>query len=246
MLVVTGGDGYIGRELCKALCQENVVCVGRPEKSDLIRNFNFYATESHCSDVFQHMDVKTIIHLANIAHNKYTNERDVYEVNCLGTINLAKQAARNGVKRFIYISSIYLCNLSSEELDLLAKEDVQLHSKALAEKELMQLSESTEMDIVIIRSALVYGGDSPGNMGVMSKVIRKFGFLPFASLKQVKPYVDIRNLVDLIIHCISFNSTISTFLVAMDDRSYNLSEIIRVISKPSEKRLFFFLSPIFC
>ena len=80
------------------------------------------------------------------------------ETNCLGTLNLAKQAANFGVKRFIFLSSIKVNGERTQPDmpfrfdDLRKAEDDYAKSKAEAEKGLLQIAKETQLEVVIIRS----------------------------------------------------------------------------------------------
>ena len=86
------------------------------------------------------------------------------ETNCLGTLNLAKQAANFGVKRFIFLSSIKVNgertqpNMPFRFDDLRkAEDDYAKSKKAEAEIGLLQIAKESQLEVVIIRSPLVYG-----------------------------------------------------------------------------------------
>ena len=55
-------------------------------------------------------DVDVVIHTAARVHQMNDlaedPQKEFMETNCFGTLNLARQAAKAGVKRFIFISSI--------------------------------------------------------------------------------------------------------------------------------------------
>jgi nucleoside-diphosphate-sugar epimerase len=84
-------------------------------------------------------------------------------VNVHGTRCLAEQAARSGVKRLVFLSSIHVNGMATDEAGSFAYDDTpQPHesygvSKWEAEQVLMEVAEKTGLGVVIVRPPLVYG-----------------------------------------------------------------------------------------
>lgn len=118
-------------------------------------------------------------------------------------MNLAAQAARAGVKRFVFISSI---KVNGEENDRPFRHDdtpmpIDPYgiSKLETEIGLHEIAARTGMEVVVIRPPLVYGPGARGNFALLVGLVRKKMPLPFASLKNRRTLVALPNLVDLII-----------------------------------------------
>src|SRR5690606_37005531 len=85
------------------------------------------------------------------------------KTNVDGTLNLARQAAASGVKRFIFISSIKVNGEGTAfgrpytAFDTPAPQDPYGVSKMEAEQGLREIAQQTGMEVVIIRPVLVYG-----------------------------------------------------------------------------------------
>ena len=109
--------------------------------------------------------VDCVIHAAARVHVMHDTEEDPLaafrDLNVTGTMNLARQAADAGVKRFVFISSIKVNGeLTSSgrpftETDVPNPQDAYAQSKHEAEQGLRQLSAETRMEVVIIRPPLV-------------------------------------------------------------------------------------------
>src|SRR5690606_27910323 len=97
-------------------------------------------------------------------------------VNTQGTLNLAALYAKNGVRRFIYLSSVKtLCEGTLAEKpfyydDPLHPQDAYGISKAEAESELIKLAAETGLELVIIRPPLVYGPGVKANFASLIKL----------------------------------------------------------------------------
>ena len=116
-ILVTGGAGFIGSEVVHQLSQmgSNVTILdnfssGKPEY--LVRNHNVEVIEGDiCDEQLVSAVVKDkeyIIHLAAFPFipDSYQHPQEFFNVNTLGTLNLACQSATSGdLKRFVYIST---------------------------------------------------------------------------------------------------------------------------------------------
>ncbi|GLP98285.1 UDP-glucose 4-epimerase [Methylophaga thalassica] len=153
------------------------------------------------------MGVSHVVHCAAHVHvfqgDADSSVDSFCEVNSLGTINLARQAARAGVERFIFISTIGVNgNVSNDkpfsETDEPNPHNAYAQSKWEAEKALMQLAAETEMDVVIIRPPMTYGPDAPGNFSTLLRILKKQWPLPFAGVRNQRAFVAVENLVSFI------------------------------------------------
>jgi UDP-glucose 4-epimerase len=84
------------------------------------------------------------------------------EVNTEGTLNLARQAAQGGVKRFVFISTIKVNGEGHDEpyreTDAPAPEDAYAISKWEAEQGLHRIAQETGLELVILRPLVWAGG----------------------------------------------------------------------------------------
>ncbi len=163
------------------------------------------------------------------------------EVNKLGTLNLAKQAAEASVKRFVFVSSIKVNgefsepNLPFEPNLNNTPQDPYGLSKHEAEVELAKLSKETGLEVVIIRPPLVYGPGVKANFLSMMRLIDKGIPLPFGAIKNQRSLVYLDNLSDLILMgCEHPLASGQTFL-ASDDHDVSTTQLIRTIAQSMGK-----------
>ena len=169
-LLVTGYSGFIGSHFLKTYGNSsNVNLLGR-STPPLCRTY-LNASIDDKSDYYSVLKgVDVVVHIAarvHVMNDTVGNPLEKYrEVNTRGTINLARQAAKEGVKRFIFISNIKV-NGDSTSLgkpftcaDVHAPEDDYGLSKSEAEQQLFEVGKETGMEIVVIRPTLVYGPES--------------------------------------------------------------------------------------
>ena len=168
---ITGATGLVGRPLVAQL-----VALGRFEVLALTRQFPTNKVTgakylpvgdlSSRSQWLGAMDgVHTVVHAAARVHVMHDTEADPLTafraVNVEGTLNLARQAAAAGVKRFVFISSVKVNGESTQtgqaftEADAPNPQDAYGQSKHEAEQGLRQIAADTGMEVVIIRPPLV-------------------------------------------------------------------------------------------
>lgn len=175
---------------------------------------------------------------------------DLYrDVNVLSTLNLARQAARAGVRRFLFISSIKVNGESTYPDHPFTVDDLPLPSdpyaisKLEAEEGLRSIEATTGMEVVIIRPPLVYGPNVKANFERMLHLVRLGIPLPFAALNNSRSLVSLYNLIDLLMICLNHpNAAGRTFLVS-DGMDVSTSELVRKISFAMHRRTLQFPIP---
>lgn len=238
-ILMTGHTGFVGQALVKLLAPQQLHLVGRrmlPEQHGVFFQKELTAEEDFTDSL---VGVSAVIHAAARVHVMDDTAKDPLiayrSVNVAGTLNLAKQAAAAGVKRFIFISSIKV-NGESTELgkpflasDKPQPDDPYGISKAEAEIALKELCAQTGMEFVIIRPPLVYGPGVKANFAAMLRLAKKNLPLPLGAIRNRRSMVALANLVDLIKICISHpNAANQTFLVS-DDRDVSTTELLKLM-----------------
>ncbi|EEF78408.1 NAD-dependent epimerase/dehydratase family protein [Methylophaga thiooxydans] len=253
-VLVTGANGFVGNALVRFLHQADCDVNAVIRQGNLIGKANAVFTkdirkDTEWSDALN--GVSIVVHTAARAHVIDDNVRESLqafrEVNTLGTLNLAEQAAKKGVKRFIFISTIGV-NGAVTYGQSFSEEDVpQPHndyavSKWEAEQGLMRIAAETGMAVTIIRPPLIYGPGAPGNFRTLAKWVRKGVPLPFARINNSRSFLALDNLIDFIVLSMTHPKAINeTFLLA-DSRDVSTSELITSIADAyhATYRLFYF------
>jgi nucleoside-diphosphate-sugar epimerase len=203
-------------------------------------------------DIDQHTDwsaalknQQVVVHTAARAHIMDDQAEEPLaafrEVNVAGTLNLARQAAGAGIRRFVFISSIKVngeqtapgsCFMAE---DSPAPEDPYGISKLEAEQGLQQIALETGMEVVIIRPPLVYGPGVKGNFASMIKLVEKGLPLPFGAIDNRRSLVGLDNLVDLIITCIDHPNAANQVFLVSDGEDLSTSGLLRRVAKAMGK-----------
>jgi len=179
--------------------------------------------------------IDVVVHTAARAHvlkETAVNPLEEYrKVNVGFTTNLARQARQCKVKRFIYISSIGVHGVTSEQpfsvLDEPAPEEPYSVSKIEAEIALEKLCQSGGMELVIIRPPLIYGPGAPGNFGRMVQWLQSGIPLPLGAVNNLRSLINVDNLVDLIYLCLDHPAAAGQVLLACDGEDVSTPELLR-------------------
>ncbi|TEW55725.1 SDR family oxidoreductase [Psychromonas sp. RZ22] len=241
-IILTGATGFLGSFIIPALTSHQLATLGRT-RSNNNKLIHHYANLDKSIDYEKILiDFDVLIHCAarvHVMNDESINPLDDYrEVNTAGTLNLARQAAEAGVKRFIFISSIKV-NGESTELgqafkasDARAPQDFYGQSKSEAEEQLLKLAEETGMEVVIIRPPLVYGPGVKANFASLLNLVSKGLPLPFGCItNNQRSLVSVNNLVDLIITCIDHPNAANQVFLVSDDNDLSTAGMIKKMSK---------------
>jgi len=251
-ILVTGANGFVGRELCQILieCGHIVHAVTRRQyQCKSLSTLKYFTVKDICENTLWESAIKgvdCVIHLAARVHVMVDNSRDplsVYrEVNTKGTMNLARQALKAGVKRFVYISSIKVngecttINIPYTDTDNPAPSDPYAISKYEAEQQLLELSSSGDLEIVIIRPPLVYGPGVKANFLSMLRWLNKGIPLPFGSIQNKRSLVALDNLVDLILTCIEQPAAANQIFLVSDGEDLSTTELLSRVASALGKK----------
>ena len=246
-ILVTGANGFVGQSLVNNLLNNTeykVVASVRKIPSRKLsceyRIINNLEDKPTLTNVFKDIDV--VIHTAARVHVMDDKSVDTLtefrKVNVEGTLNLARQAIKAGVKRFIFISSIKV-NGEGTELGKPYTEDSKPNpidpygiSKYEAEQGLLALAETTSLEVVIIRPTLVYGENVKGNFHSLMKWTYKGVPLPIGGIKHnLRSLVSVDNLVDFIVTCIGHKDAKNEIFLISDDDDISTAGLLEEISK---------------
>lgn len=239
---LTGGSGFVGQAVQDRLRRDSNHRLtlalrstrgASPERVVVFPFSNLDANENWRAGL---TDVDVVIHSAARVHVMSDAASDPLveyrKTNVEGTLNLARQAAAAGVKRFVFVSSI---KVNGEETafgqpftaaDTPAPVDPYAISKLEAEQGLRMLAQKTGIEVVIIRPVLVYGPGVKANFRNMMQWLRKGVPLPLGAIRNKRSLVALDNLVDLIVTCIDhLRAANQTFLVS-DGEDLSTTELL--------------------
>lgn len=253
-VLITGANGFVGSFLCKTILDSCTIVkqVRKIDTNKLSKSREIELNINGETDWFPHLvGIDTIVHLASIAHNSSDDLKVLNEVNVNGTDHLAKQAAKAGVRRFIFISSIGVlgCGTAGKKIfddsSIVSPHSQYTQSKLAAENALLKIADETDLEVVIIRPVLVYGKNAPGNFGKLVNLINKVPVLPFGFCNNKRSFISVDNLSNFISVCIEHPKAKNEIFCISDDMGVSIQEFTNGIAKGLGKRLWQFPLPNF-
>lgn len=242
-VLVTGANGFVGNRLLLRLnALSGVTVVGGLRQP--VEMPGFGGLQVAVGDISGQTDwsvalagVQAVVHTAARVHvmNESTaNPLEAFrQVNVQGTLNLARQAAAAGVRRFVFVSSIKV-NGEATLLGAPFTADDAAHpldaygvSKWEAELALSQLAVQTGMELVIIRPPLVYGPGVRANFARLVRCLQRGLPLPLGAIDNRRSLVGLDNLVDLLVVCLSHPAAAGQVFLVSDGEDVSTSALLR-------------------
>ena len=252
-ILVTGNLGYIGTVLSEELLNKNYYFEGLDcgfYKDDLLEKpaepMKQYLCDIRKIDDHILSGIDVIIHLAGLSNDPLGEFESSLtdEINFKSTVNLAKKAKKNKVKRFIYSSSQSMYGISQtvDELDEYDSKKNPLTSYGItkwkSEQEILKLCDD-KFNVTALRFSTVFGG-SPrlrcdivfnnllANAYTKNKIIIKSDGTPW------RPILHVRDACNSIIACIEAPSELinnKAYNVGIKDGNYTVNQLADAVKK---------------
>lgn len=258
-ILVTGANGFVGTALCKKLGHSGRRVTQAVRSRSAVQSFMPQAVE--IGNLNGQTDwnsalkgCKEVVHLAAHVHQRHATApqaRSLYQtINVDGTLNLGRQAASAGVRRFVFLSSLKAmgeCTMPGfafTEDTLLLPQDAYGESKRDAEIGLRIIAAQTGMQVVIVRPPLVYGPGVKANFASLVRLVQSGLPLPLASLQNQRSLVSLANMVDFLWVCLNRDAAANQTFLVSDGQDCSTPELIRGIATASHRKArLFHVSP---
>lgn len=239
-ILVTGASGFVGRALCETLTQighEIVPAVRVPKGIHAERVVGQIDASTNWQAALE--GVQAVVHLAARVHVMQDAASDPLaafrSVNTDGSLNLARQCAAAGAKRFTFISSIKVNGEGRElpyaESDLPSPQDAYAISKWEAEQGLREIEAATGMEVVILRPPLVYGPGVGANFLRLMRMVEKRRPLPFGRVENRRSLLYLGNFTDAIRLCLEHPAAAGKTFLLSDGEDVSSAELVRRLAR---------------
>lgn len=191
-VLITGANSYIGESFEK-YAREHYGDNFEIDTVDMI-------DESWREKSFEGYD--TVFHVAGIAHADVGNVSDdvktrYYEVNTRLAVETAKKAKEDGVKQFVFMSSMIIYGESAPygKKKIISADTIPMpanfygDSKWQADKGVRALADDN-FNVLVLRPPMIYGKGSKGNYPLLSKFAKKLPVFPFVNNQRSMLYIE--------------------------------------------------------
>ncbi|MEQ1796229.1 MAG: SDR family oxidoreductase, partial [Nitrospira sp.] len=249
-VLVTGASGFVGSAICARLVVQGMDVIGsvrhlpdRPLSGVDYRIVGDLDANTDWRDALTGVD--TIVHCAARVHVMRETAADPLvgfrAVNVAGTEQLARQAAAAWVRRFVFLSSVKVNGEGGSvaycETDSPAPQDAYGISKYEAELGLREIAAETGMEVVMVRSPLIYGPGVKANFQALMHALVRGIPLPLGAIHNRRSLVSLDNVVDLIITCIEHPAAANETFLVSDGEDLSTTELIcrlaRAMGRPA-------------
>ena len=222
-ILVIGKDSYIGNHIDEWLTSHGHQVAQLDVLDDGWRRYDYSVYDS-------------IVHVAGIVHQPKCSDWELYRrVNADMPIAIAKMAKEQGVKQYVFFSTMGVYGVGKQLKPNIIDENTPLNaagmyarSKLMAEKGLQELNEAT-FKVVCVRPPSVYGkGCRGGYITGFASIVRRLPILPkaYENVKQSFIYIDnLSELVRLIVE-----KQLKGVFCPQDDKSINANELLEYLS----------------
>ncbi len=254
--LVTGGAGFMGSHVAERLIQEGHQVVVLDDLSggfmdNVPRGAKFVlgSVVDHelVDGLFAAHSFDYVYHLAAYAAEGLSHfiKRFNYQNNLIGSVNLINASINNGVKCFVFTSSIAVYGAGqtpmTEEMTP-TPEDPYGISKLAVEQELRVSHEMFGLDYVIFRPHNVYGerqniGDRYRNVvGIfMNQLLQGEPMSIFGDGTQQRAFTHINDVAPIIASSVNHPDALGQVFNVGADIPYTVNELARVVAKAMER-----------
>ena len=241
---MTGASGFVGQALCAELLRHGyfvrgavrqvegrAALQGEPVVVGAINAATDWTAALGGCDVVVHLAARV-----HVMDDKAVDPlAEFRETNTEGTLNLVRQAAQAGVKRFVFISSIKVNGEGRDaaylESDTPAPADPYAISKWEAEQGLQGIAADTGLEVVVLRPPLVYGPGVKANFLRLMQLVQKGWPLPLGAIRNRRSLLYLGNFVDAIRLCAEHPAAAGQTFLLDDGEPVSTRVLIRAVAQ---------------
>jgi nucleoside-diphosphate-sugar epimerase len=248
--LVTGATGFVGRILCETLTRRGMQVRAAIRRS--CPPSTSVAETCVVGDIGSTTDwdealagVDWVMHLAAHAHVLRGGAADAtayHEVNARGTERLAEAAARSGVARLIYLSTVKVNGEATAGVPYAPEDEPRpvgayALSKWHGEQALREIARSSQLEDVTVRSPLVYGAGVRANFLHMMDWIGRGTPLPFGAVRNLRSLISVWNLADVLVRSAEHPRAAGRVWMVSDGTDVSTPELLRALGQAMGRRV---------
>ena len=229
-IAITGGDGFIGRNLAVQLKKENpsydIVSLDltSPQPVD-VTNLD------QLMDALKDVDV--IYHLAAEHRDDVRPIQKYYDVNVGGAQNIVAAAKAHNIKRIIFTSTVAVYGLNageSRETDTPAPFNDYGQSKLDSEKIFEEWAgDESDNTLITLRLVATFGAGNRGNIYTLIAQIARKKFIMIGNGKNHKSIAYVENVAGFLTYCLTYETSGTHIFNYADKPDLNMHDLITQI-----------------
>ena len=245
-ILVVGASGFVGRSVVRDLLKRGrrVLAAARDPQglpaaaefvplADLTQPLADWGWGALLASVDAVVYLAARVHVMNDTH---PDPLQAYRaVNRDAAVALARAAAQQGVRRFVYLSSVKVNGEASArpltEEDAPHPTDPYGISKLEAEEALLDLGNQTGLEVVVLRPPLVYGPGVKANFMALARAAGRGLPLPIGAVRNRRSMIYVENLADLIAVVLSHPAAAGQIFSATDGQDLSTAEMTRQLAE---------------
>ncbi len=246
-VLVTGGTGFAGSHLVSRLVKKGELVRALVRKNSNIDYLKRLNVELCIGDITDKDSIKAAIkgvdvvyHIAALFRRARFPDKVYWQVNVQGTQNMLEASYEEGVKRFVYCSTIgvlgHIASPPADETYPYNPGDVYQRSKCEGEKLALKFFRDKKFPVVIARPTAIYG---PGDMRLFKlfKYISSGRMIILGSGNVFYHLVYIEDLARGFELCAQKENAIGQVYILGGDKYLTLNELIDLIANVLEVSL---------
>jgi len=252
-ILITGGDGFVGKKTAKILSQNgyDVICFdilppNEKERENLPYK-KFWGSILNPYDIDKAIDgCETVIHLAALVGVKSTEQRrlECLHINIRGTSNVLDAAVKHKIKKIIFSSSSEVYGdqekfPTSENASLKPKSNYGI-SKIAAEEYVMAYQKFYNLKFNICRFFNIYGSGQKEEFVIpkFAKLIKSNEAIKvYGDGKQIRSYCHVDDAVDGIAQVLKSGKDNTVYNIGNDNEPISVFDLATKMVKISKKQV---------
>ncbi len=245
-VLVTGATGFVSQAVTKNLSVIDIgvrAAIRHPgDINRVARGLDAIAVGNLSSTTDWHpalRDIDAVVHLAGRAHVLKEDATDPLaecrRINRDATLNLARQAAAAGVKRFVFVSTVKVNGEGREApytlTDAANPHDAYAISKWEAEQGLHEIAAQTGLEVVILRPPLIYGPGVKANFLRLVQAVDRGIPLPLGAVRNRRSLLYVENFASALLACLTRPEAAGKTYFVRDGEDVSSAELVRRLAR---------------